>query len=419
MSFRIPWFVLVCLVAFLLSGFTAQAIAQPAGSGAGGHAAGPTEAMSTAERVQEFAKRVRAESMRKFNEYGGAYIEVNGNVLIDYYTCPWSRLFLVVIDHNGNPGKVEQFILVDKRNNEKYVDRIVQIIEQMGDGDYIVMAVHDSINKKFNEQGDTSIPPRLQKSFARVGIATELAKLSPHTPYIAIGMKGAQPGEAVEVVGEGKGIATGAGTVRYPDVPYQERTAGAPFYRLTVTDAFTGEPIPGAKVIVQQTREFFEFTADERGQVEFSWVGWSPQVLGITAEAPGKAKMKLRWRDVTTKQRVPWHFELALPEGTILGGQVVDHNGEPVPKAYLFLSLDKGQLDDGVAYPYVNDFCPVHADADGRWQVRQAPKAYLNGSIRFSEPGWSHRRTAVQITPEIHRELLDGKAVLKTENQAK
>ena len=359
-------------------------------------------ASATAQQIQEFAQRVRAESMRKHNEYGGAYIEVNGQVLLDYYTCPWSRLFIAVIDRDGKPAPVEQFILVDRKNCEKYTEQIIQLIGKMQPGDFIVMAVHDSINQQFNENGGNSILPSLQSAFAHVGVATDLAKLDPKTPYIAIGMKGAAPGEAVEIVGQGDGLETGAGTVRHPNLSYEQRAANVPFWTVTVKDQETGQPVAGAHVVVQQTREFFEFETDENGQVTFHWVAWSPKVLAITAEAPGKAKIERRWKNIFASEPLPWRFDIELPEGASLGGQVVDADGNPVAKAFLFLGVHQDVRTDGTPYPYVNDYQPIHADEDGRWQVDQAPAAWLNGHITFSKPGWGVTRTQLSITPELH-----------------
>ncbi len=384
----------------------------PASVGGDAEPAAPTAARAA---IEAFAQRVRVESMRKFNEFGGAYIEVDDEVLLDYYSCPQAQWFMAVVDTDGTAGKVEGFTLLQRTLTDQHVDRIEAIIEGMAEGQFLVVAVHDAVFVDFGELG-FSIPPRMQEALGRVGIATEFTTLTARrTPYLAIGMKGAAPGEAIERAGDGPGEANGAGTVRYPDEPYADRVDEAErFFTLTVLDDATGEPLAGARVVVQQTREFFEFVADDAGQVEFGWVAWSPKVLAVTAEAAGKAKMKMKWSPAGEAEAVPTEMTLRLPAGVTLGGSVVDAAGEPVPKGWLYFDLRSGPRGDGEAFPYANEYSPLRADDDGRWVTPDlVPADFPGGSVRFSKRGWSEPRTKAELDEALFDELREGEAVLR------
>ena len=384
----------------------------PASVGGDADHAAPTAARAA---IEAFAQRVRVESMRKFNEFGGAYIEVDDEVLLDYYSCPQARWYMVPVNEDGSASEVEGFALLQRTLTDQNVDRIEAIIEGMAEGQFLVVAVHDAVFVNFGEQG-FSIPPRMQEALGRVGIATDFTGLTARrTPYLAIGMKGAAPGEAIERAGDGPGEANGAGTVRYPDEPYADRVDEAErFFTLTVLDDATGEPLAGARVVVQQTREFFEFTTDDAGQVEFGWVAWSPKVLSVTAEAAGKAKMKLAWHPADEGAGVPTEMELRLPTGVTLGGTVVDAAGEPVPKGWVFFDLGAASNRDGEAFPYANEHSPLRADDDGRWVTPDlVPADFSGGSVRFGVRGWSEPRTKAELDEALFDELREGEAVLR------
>jgi protocatechuate 3,4-dioxygenase beta subunit len=137
-----------------------------------------------------------------------------------------------------------------------------------------------------------------------------------------------------------------------------------------------GNAVPNAKVLVGKASMGGSRNGKSRADGTFSIAGCVPGTNVITAQAKGFAAATL---DVNlTDNAEP--FELILHPGKLLKLRVVDEDGNPVPRADVWLdTFQNGPVDSKEPAPPQIDF-QRQTDAQGRLQWAEAP----DGELKFT-----------------------------------
>jgi hypothetical protein len=125
----------------------------------------------------------------------------------------------------------------------------------------------------------------------------------------------------------------------------------------------TGKPIAGARVRTQFINEEREGTTDADGR--FSISGCPPQSTRIVASAPGRAMQKQEVQ--VAEDMAP--VEFAMPPGGHVRILIVDHEGNPSPKARVFFQQWGVERISYFEFDHVNQY----ANDEGVWEWNEAP----------------------------------------------
>jgi len=163
--------------------------------------------------------------------------------------------------------------------------------------------------------------------------------------------------------------------------------------KLKVVDAQSKQPIPGVNVTLSTscaTEDQKKKQTDESGVAAFTVSEREPAFLNLVAKKPGHVPMRVTWQNGRGKsQPLPDEYILELPQGTKIGGRVVDNEGKPVPKATVVFwlrgrgSADKAKPNESISLTMES----VKADEKGAWSFDSAP-ASLDS---FEVGAWSHQ----------------------------
>ncbi len=163
-----------------------------------------------------------------------------------------------------------------------------------------------------------------------------------------------------------------------------------------VVDDATGQPVADAAVKVWHnergaTTEQLSWTTDAAGRAVVESPAGKLLGMYISASAPRHVpvRLDLTFGAKTSAERGEQaHYTLRLPQGTRVGGRVVDERGEPIAGARLRVSAEPVEghgFEPGVPRPICYEEF-VTTDADGRWYCDRLPKEWSNVFVMLAHP---------------------------------
>ncbi|HEY1490067.1 MAG TPA: carboxypeptidase regulatory-like domain-containing protein, partial [Verrucomicrobiae bacterium] len=156
-----------------------------------------------------------------------------------------------------------------------------------------------------------------------------------------------------------------------PDTP---APSGNPVLHLTLVSAKDERPIALVPVEYrawsgQKFQGQKELTANRLGVCDVSYPSNTTE-LQLTTRIDGYADTRLLWRP-PNGDVIPTHYVLKLDSAVLIGGRVVDPDGNPVAGATVGWNHEDGPST--LPRPESHDFSwiQVTTDADGRWQINR------------------------------------------------
>ena len=178
------------------------------------------------------------------------------------------------------------------------------------------------------------------------------------------------------------------------------------------------EPIPQAKVWLQTVRhgdwkQLSGFATDDTGRCELNL----PDELGrfdVSAWAPGFGARTFKWvRHHHGFQ--PASYQLQLSPAAMIGGTVIDPEGQPISEVHV--ALETGFHGDSSGREPEQEieggFMPLEiavTDAAGRWQSSAWPRESSGGQLTFSHPRYARRVAGTNrdlLLTQKHQVVLD------------
>lgn len=377
------------------------------------------EISTHAAAIAEAAEHVKLESMREFDGYGGAYIEIDGVAVVDYYNCPWSRWFVVTTNADRAVIASEEYILPNPKINARLTRELIAQLDAVPDGGFVMVAVYDAVTHTDGFDGRSSISDQLQAALEGFGIGSDLRTVGEDIPYVALGRKGAAPGEALEKLGNGgqprylnNSEFDDRDVVRHPELPTQNAATARGDVVVTVIDGRTGDPLRGARVTVKETRAFHHLRTDRNGEIRFDLDGWSQKHVSVTARHPGLASMRVSWRNPTPGDPSLQSARLVMPEGVRIVGELLNTSGLPLGSQRTYFRFGpRSSKENGVPYLRVNDIFVYRPDPNGRFILEDAPADLLVGAeISFGHSNFTRPTTTVTVDEEGAEALRKGTA---------
>jgi hypothetical protein len=156
-----------------------------------------------------------------------------------------------------------------------------------------------------------------------------------------------------------------------------------------VVDGKSGKRMEGVSVSVSGVAGKAEFEvsgkSDLAGKVELSVPVEGVTYFYMTAEKAGYVPMRAQWpafnsRVTGQEVKLPEGFKFALPEGTQIGGRVVDDGGKGVEGATVVVAMRGSRAQAVNQMPDVV-YRSVKTGADGKWTYGQAPGVFGEASV--------------------------------------
>lgn len=390
-----------------------------------GHAHAHAAENNDASAIAAVAARVRLESMRKHDEYGGAFIELDGEVLVDFFSCVGWRWFVTTLDADGELMRTESHQVLHFHTEDEVKKGLLAHLDEVPEGGYVLIAVHDTLTPLRGYDTRDRVDNDIQAALEEFGIATDLRAQTNATAYLAIGRRGAAPGTALEQVGQGElypwenpEVFEPRDALRHPAIPDSADGDAEGTVRVLVTDEATGEPLPEALVSWQQGRQARQARTDRQGRVRFAVNGWSRIYLGLTVRHRGHATMRVDWSDSEPGEGPEAReVRIAMPAGHRMSGRILDVDGSPAAGQRIALRVPGyGHRGDGEPRPRVNDQSPWFADDAGHFAIQAVPAHPVNATLSY---GVGLRPAArVELTPERLTLLRSGFAVFSLPDPA-
>lgn len=140
---------------------------------------------------------------------------------------------------------------------------------------------------------------------------------------------------------------------------------------LTVLDASTGNPIPGAKIDYASRLNTAHAVANDQGQVVINFHGAKDP--WVTAHFPHYVGLTAQWR-LQQHGPPPAQFTIRIEPGVAIGGKVVDDAAMPIAGAHVVIWIMQKTYPDPHVYLHTNFFQNDSVcKADGRWQFDNVP----------------------------------------------
>lgn len=242
---------------------------------------------------------------------------------------------------------------------------------------------------------------RLKFAAAVVGTVALVASL-----WMVMGSK---PG----VQGRGSGVAPVAdGGRKVPAGPAGRAVPVGESFRLQVVAADSGEPIPGAKVLVHGATEVEdtlgaagELVTDDQGVCHVPLPADSLVFLNVGVNAAGWENRYYNWVAYWDPPR-PAGFELKLQRAETVGGRLVDAQQRPVPgavvRAEAWVPDLSGRDPDPDREPtYFGEAVPVGVtDAEGRWVCTTLSPGQGQVRFEFTHPDFVAQTLSVDRTKD-------------------
>ena len=153
--------------------------------------------------------------------------------------------------------------------------------------------------------------------------------------------------------------------------------------QLVVLDAETGEPIADARLSVSVDGAAAELVADSGGTAELRYHAASNQRLEFTASSPGRVPMHFHFHRSGPLLEAPAKYELRLPRGVVIGGQVRSEEGAPIEGVQVSIAMPTEDSAQATApFPLVRGHA-VTTDAQGHWQMDILPPDFSTVLLRL------------------------------------
>jgi beta-lactamase regulating signal transducer with metallopeptidase domain len=182
-------------------------------------------------------------------------------------------------------------------------------------------------------------------------------------------------------------------------------------FELTVVGP-DGEAVPNARIEVRRSKpeqwtihagsmvEVRKYgtlmTADSNGRLAFDLLAGKPISLALKIQTDGYGPFWAEWDNSEHSEPIPPRYTAHLDAGMVVGGIVVDENGEPIEGAEIYLRLDYKKREGDTSQ--LGTGARPKTDSRGKWSYPCVPASLERLWIEIKHPRYMPLRTAVSTS---------------------